>query len=412
MTSLRDSPSGPLVEFDDLSIESLEVVGNAESAPALPASVGVSAVLDFLRPSDLGWLFDGSANATVSAGNVLNKLRTDAFSISVWFRTRAPGATQFLVSKQGGTPNFPGYGLFLNSFGFTWKLNRIEAGGADTLSVQNVTTEIDFDLHNIVVTYNGSSAPAGVHGYYDAVEKVMSTINNTLTGNTSTAFSLAIGARPDDGNSPFNGQLAQVSIWSKALSQAEVNQVYNGGVFPDLRATTMAASLQWWIALDDEDELGPGGFTDLSTSGFDGTAGAGVERDQAQGSLLQFFNGAWGIKNADELFFPIFLGGINLSKFWFQASTVGNIASAFNVASVADTGTGIIDVSFSIPFTSSLYAVVGTIQSASTTVAQSITTTNQTAVGFRAISVVEGGSAADPVRWNMCGFGDLDSTSF
>lgn len=93
-------------------------------------------------------------------------------------------------------------------------------------------------------------------------------------------------------------------------------------------------------------------------------------------------------------------------KFWVKAGLTGNILASYNVTSLTDTGVGALTITIATDFSSADWCCVATIGLASTTVAQSCTYDSMAAGTVILRSVVEAGSAADPVTWSCAGFGD------
>ena len=94
------------------------------------------------------------------------------------------------------------------------------------------------------------------------------------------------------------------------------------------------------------------------------------------------------------------------TKFWVKAGITGNVLASYNVTSVTDTGTGALTVTIATDFSSADWSCVGAIGLASTTLAQSCTYDSMAAGTVVMRSVVEAGSAADPVTWSVQGMGD------
>ena len=95
------------------------------------------------------------------------------------------------------------------------------------------------------------------------------------------------------------------------------------------------------------------------------------------------------------------------SKAWGKAGITGNLLASYNMTSVTDTGVGAITFTIATDFSSANWSCVATIELTSTTLAQSCTYDSQAAGSVLLRSVVEAGSAADPVSWSMAGFGDI-----
>lgn len=405
----RTSPSGEPFDANLDPLPSHRLLGNpSETDTALPTPITTSQMLDFLDKALLGWLFDGTANAFVSAGNVLDFGRLSAFTISGWYRTRTIGNTFIIASKQGSTPALLGYAAGVRSVGYFFRLNNNNAA-PNSISVDNTTIVHDTELRQFVVSYDGSASAAGVLMYHDRVAIPTVVNSDSLSGSPSNSFDLAIGARPVDGASPPNGQIADVSIWNKALSLAEIQETAVDGLpAPDLNATSMAGNLVWWIRLNEDDALGPNGFVDQSASGFDGTASTGVSLDTEIDSLIIRGTNEWQLAHIDEVVFPSLVGAVDMPKFFLSAQ--GGSAAAinlYNVASLSDDGLGTLGVVLGTPFASTSYCALATVNFNSSLLTRHAAITNKLAGSFQIASVVESGSRSDPSFWYAVGFGDL-----
>jgi hypothetical protein len=137
------------------------------------------------------------------------------FTVGIWFYTTATSdiyyrrivdfdyITGFWLGRNGNTnfwgggiiePNAP-YGIYLPFTNGQW--------------------------HYLVSIRNGST-----HTLYG--DGITSTVSNTVsTGNLSSATKLKIASQPTGSNQFFNGRIAQVQIYNRALSAQEVLQNYN-----------------------------------------------------------------------------------------------------------------------------------------------------------------------------------------
>ena len=111
----------------------------------------------------------------------------------------------------------------------------------------------------VVASYDGTTQKLYINGSLDNSE----TTSQTLTG-TANAI---IGGRAFNTALFFNGNLANVAIWNRALSSDEINSV----MWKSVNALTSAESngLQAWYSLDDIDGTN---VPDSSGNGNDGTA--------------------------------------------------------------------------------------------------------------------------------------------
>jgi len=93
---------------------------------------------------------------------------------------------------------------------------------------------------------------------------------------TSTAATVNIGGFAPGANQTFRGKLDEVSIWTKALTDADVTVIYNGGTPGDLSLSS--SLLSWWRMGDNDDGTGTT-VTDVQGIGDGiayGAAGGGV----------------------------------------------------------------------------------------------------------------------------------------
>jgi hypothetical protein len=102
------------------------------------------------------------------------------------------------------------------------------------------------------------------------------------------------------------------------------------------------------------------------------------------------------------------------AKFWVITGVTGNNLASYNVASVADTGVGIMTVTIATDFSSANWAAFvsisnldATIDSIADGMMPMIANASQTAGVVQVINKIDDGIvAADPQFWYVCGFGD------
>lgn len=117
---------------------------------------------------------------------------------------------------------------------------------------------------------------------------------------------------------------------------------------------------------------------------------------------------AWQTQTIDAIVHPSLVRSQNAAKFWLIAQGATKaILESYNVASTADGGTGIINVTLAVTMVTANFPLLASIGANSTTLVQSITVTNQTATTFTGQSVIEAGSGDDPDAWHFAGFGSI-----
>lgn len=151
-------------------------------------------------------VFDGT-NDYINCGNssVLNL--TD-ITISVWYKTTATG-NQILVGKSYLTSYYLNVAPAANSFSLWTNGGFLGSGTITTLGNGN--------WHNIVGTMSGVDKKI----YYDGA------LVNSGTGTSNVDSNpLYIGSSPVAAN-VFNGSIANVLLYSRALSTEEIQQNFN-----------------------------------------------------------------------------------------------------------------------------------------------------------------------------------------
>lgn len=98
----------------------------------------------------------------------------------------------------------------------------------------------------------------------------------------------------------------------------------------------------------------------------------------------------------------------NAAKFWaFIDGATKALLDGYNVASVSDPGAGFATINYTSPFATANYAVLASIGATSTTLVQGITVSAQDTTSCTLLSVIEAGSALNPVTFSAAGYGAL-----
>lgn len=181
----------------------------------------------------------------VTMGNVLGFERTDAFSVSCWFKTTLAVAS-YLVAKMGGSTTYRGYAIGTSTGGVLSFILRSDSGTNDAILVTTVNSYNDNAWHHAVFTYDGSSTAAGCKGYIDGSLVSTTTVYDALTATIVSTDAFIFGCRADLA-SFYTGNLDEVSVYNKELSPTEVTWIYNGKEPRDLYASGAPSNLvAWW----------------------------------------------------------------------------------------------------------------------------------------------------------------------
>jgi hypothetical protein len=191
--------------------------------------------------------FEATGQNSLDFPDAVN-LRLETFSLAVWFRTSTDFsgyASKSLIVNKGGfgseeTGQNMNYGIWIDcgmACGSDAYANKIQAGfeqGADGKDrfVRSKQSYNDGNWHYAAVTYDGFVLKLYVDG------RVAASLNNTSGGapDTTSTFPLRMGANSADITTKlaaryFTGQIDEIRLWSRAVSEAEVNDQYQIGTF-------------------------------------------------------------------------------------------------------------------------------------------------------------------------------------
>ena len=228
------------------------------------------------------------------------------FSISIWFQQDVFVASPF-ISKAKGNPS--AYREWqMNFHGGKYVFFKIIDTAGAYIAIYDTTQDwsaLSSGWHHLVLKYGAPSGSAdgagsaraggiarrdsmyyymdgvrydnGSTAYpmcYDSVAHVYVPCYSGLR--TSAAASVNIGGFDPGSNQTFRGRMDEVSIWTKALTDADVTDIYNGGAPGDL---SLSSSLKSWWRMGDND--GGTGTTVTDVMGVGdatayGDAGGGV----------------------------------------------------------------------------------------------------------------------------------------
>jgi len=140
---------------------------------------------------------------------------TDAITIEVWIYPRV-GGEEYYVTKNPPTDN---YRLGISPEGTTSFYLGLP-GGMSLLDVKGVI-QISKDVwHHVVATYNSDTGKAVIY-HNGEVDKEFTGLSGTM----NTGGNLYLGCRTTSTYN-FNGSIASVRIYNRALSEAEVKYLY------------------------------------------------------------------------------------------------------------------------------------------------------------------------------------------
>jgi len=180
---------------------------------------------------DLGsFVFDGIDDyLRMGINSIFDIDGSDSFTFSSW--VKKTGGTFFPIFQKLYYPNSStqdGYRCYIRTVTNQIFLNLYSTTGNNNITVSSVDGISNNIWYNVVITYDGSQTAAGVKIYINGESVSLSVGSDTYTGTMITNENLTIGGQPTPTNPLYgNGNISNVSIYNKELSQSEVLQNYN-----------------------------------------------------------------------------------------------------------------------------------------------------------------------------------------
>ena len=225
LAAFAQIPTNGLVGYYPFTGNANDASGNSNNGTVY----GATLTSDRFGNPNSAYLFNGT-NSYIDLGidATLNSILGD-FSLSYWVETDSTGGTVFasysnqgssawrIISKIGGTATG-------GSIPFDGATTQFITGG--TWQVSTTTSNLLTYLHwnNVVFTRSGSTTNIYINGVlkYTGIVSAGS-INNP----TAPAATTRIGVNFPSSTEYYKGSLDDIAIYNRALSQQEVNQVYN-----------------------------------------------------------------------------------------------------------------------------------------------------------------------------------------
>ena len=227
---------------------------NNGTSTTLPSTALVSSDLQFESPySNFSLNFDGTGDKVDFGDSDVfsfgDGVTDSPLSFSVWINLATLGAPHCVINKQTSSSNGE-YKIYISTAGKIYielANNGGEANGAR--GIQSGTNLSIDQWYHLAFTYDGrggSSAYDGMNLYINGSldsSTDWSYLSYTAMNNTNADFILGDLITGGSNTYDFNGNLDEAAIFNKALTQAEVSQIYNNGYAADL---TSLSPISWW----------------------------------------------------------------------------------------------------------------------------------------------------------------------
>jgi len=167
--------------------------------------------------------FDAGDSIQILASPQLNVGSGGQFSLAAWFNTNSTSQQPIIEWNSG---SIYGVHMWINVSGWPGTGANIRDTGGTSHVISFTPNPSPNEWHHLVVTYDRTTGNAGV--YLDGVLKK----NQNLSSFTpQTSYDLYIGRRPSGGPPlSFSGKIDEVYIFDRAISSAQVGQLYAEGL--------------------------------------------------------------------------------------------------------------------------------------------------------------------------------------
>jgi type II secretion system protein G len=179
---------------------------------------GVSQTVGRFGESTGAYYYNGSGHVLIGSNiTIFNNLISGNMTLSAWVKTTSGGH----VISHENCSNANNYYLSVSSL--TPRFLLVNSAATPQTVVSSITAQSDVWTH-VVAKKEGSTS----YIYVNGVSGGSLALSGTFTSNTNT---FAIGDRPQNTNvlcrNYFNGSITDARVYSRALSDAEVLQLYN-----------------------------------------------------------------------------------------------------------------------------------------------------------------------------------------
>ena len=161
---------------------------------------------------------DGQARSNVKVEQGVNLDRTDRFSYGTWVRPCGDGAC---LSKMDDQDAHRGYDLLILNDKLL--VHLVHAWPTDALKVATKASLPRRAWTHVFITHDGSGRASGLKIHLNGREAALEVQSDTLRGTTVTSQPLRLGKRST--GLPLKGDLADVRIYRRTLSAAEVREL-------------------------------------------------------------------------------------------------------------------------------------------------------------------------------------------
>ena len=211
-------------DVNSTSTTTYDVSGNGNNGILMNSPTRASSTCKLANCLDFNGV-NSYVTITDPASGVLDP--TSAYSISFWMQSTSTATYAFMVSKSNAGSG-GGYEMFLSGGGEI-RFSSCNTSGSCSGGYFDITTPLPYNdgkWHFVV----GTAMTSGTADIY--VDGGLVQQSGIITqNNIANSYPLVIGGRGVTGGNPFGGMLDDIRIYNRALSAAEISQVYKAGIY-------------------------------------------------------------------------------------------------------------------------------------------------------------------------------------
>jgi hypothetical protein len=198
----------------------------------------------------LGTGFAGNANSFISLPDDARLKPSAKLSVAIWVRpdTTAPQEQYLVFTANNDSTDLQAYALSIRNGKFRGYKNAVaptNPSGGPSINVLSAVVDSSTNVQNntwyhVALTISASEIQLYVNGVLEATTSAAHALDYKVG-----AAVIVGGTNEPTINGPFEGSLSTLRFYNRALSDVEIDQLYNDGQpFPDLAPQVAADNLQ------------------------------------------------------------------------------------------------------------------------------------------------------------------------
>jgi hypothetical protein len=197
-------------------------------------------------PNQYSTLFDG-INDYVTMGDAFNYEHSQQFSVALWIKPNNFAASRYFIGNVEA--DVDGWRIGHDMAGRVVTQTRVAGGAyAPTIYTDAVMTALGWN--HVVMKWLGGSNNNQARVYLDGALSAVIPVSGGMVTTWLGSNNLEIGRAVAN---YFSGNIDEVTLWNKALSDSEVLEIYNLGEPADPTLSSMSANLVNWYRMGDGD---------------------------------------------------------------------------------------------------------------------------------------------------------------